>query len=254
MELRTIKTPENITYKLSHRIPDYVIQEREAGKGQMLSYVSGATVIDILNSTFGYLGWSFETLHEWKEESVPFFQKKTKWYNPPAELLSKNDKGEDGALLSQGPVAWVKGRLTVFVEDENGDLRSIVKEAYGSKSIIGKQSEQEHIFKSAQTDALKKAASLLGIGTQLYRGTEEEQTYYEVLNRPMVWTKEVRETSEDWKKLSEVICELGLDIPTLNQYVEAYTDQVYIDIYTLPKDYMPGFIEYLSSMSEEEEE
>ena len=250
MELRTIKTPENITYKLSHRIPDYVIQEREAGKGQMLSYVSGATVIDILNSTFGYLGRSFETLQEWKEESVPFFQKKTKWYNPPAELLSKNDKGEDGALLSQGPVAWVKGRLTVFVEDENGDLRSIVKEAYGSKSIIGKQSEQEHIFKSAQTDALKKAASLLGIGADLYRG-QSEQAYYDVISKPIVWTDEKQASSPIWANALNLCSANGWAISDLDYYVNELTEGAYTDIYTLPEAWLESLLE---SLSEEEGE
>ena len=68
MSLKAIQTPKEIASKLAHQIPEYVIQEREAGKGTTLSYISGATVIDILNTTFGYLGWNFEVLKEWKEE------------------------------------------------------------------------------------------------------------------------------------------------------------------------------------------
>lgn len=253
MSLKAIQTPKEIASKLAHQIPEYVIQEREAGKGTTLSYISGATVIDILNTTFGYLGWNFEVLKEWKEESIPFFQKKSKWWSPSPENLAKNEKGEEGAWLAQAPVAWVKGRLTVFVEDEQGNTRQIVKEAYGSKSIIGKQSEQEHIFKSAQTDALKKAASLLGIGAQLYRGTDEEKVYYEVLTRPMIWTEELQAESEQWGKLMEVVNQLGWDTVTLNEYVDAYTDGSYINIYTLPVSYMNEFIEYIESALEGEE-
>lgn len=253
MELKTLQTSSEIAEKLSQQIPEYVIQERDAGRGQTLSYISGATVIDILNTTFGHLGWSFETLRQWKEDSIPFFQKSSKYFKPDPSMLTKNEKGEEGALLKQSPVAWVNGRLTVYAVDSTGATRKIVKEAYGSKSIIGKQSEQEHIFKSAQTDALKKAASLLGIGAQLYRGTEEEQIYYEVLNRPIIWTDELCNESELWAQLTEVVSELNLDPVTLNQYVDAFSDQAYINIYTLPESYMAQFIEYLKDSGEGEE-
>ena len=254
MSLKAIQTPKEIASKLAHQIPEYVIQEREAGKGTTLSYISGATVIDILNTTFGYLGWNFEVLKEWKEESIPFFQKKSKWWSPSPENLAKNEKGEEGAWLAQAPVAWVKGRLTVFVEDEQGNTRQIVKEAYGSKSIIGKQSEQEHIFKAAQTDALKKAASLLGIGAQLYR-EDDEQLYYDIIKKPIIWTDELCKSSDIWKQLINLINDMYIDIPTINSYLTEYTEGSYVDIYTLPEDALIDFIDYLkSSISEEDGE
>ena len=76
--LKTINTPDILISRLSAQIPDYVIQQRDAGKGQKLDYISGATVIDILNTTFGYLGWNFEIIKQWKEESIPFFNKYNK--------------------------------------------------------------------------------------------------------------------------------------------------------------------------------
>ena len=163
--LKTINTPDILISRLSAQIPDYVIQQRDAGKGQKLDYISGATVIDILNTTFGYLGWNFEIIKQWKEESIPFFNKYNK---DKSKEVTHN--GVKGAWENQAPVAWVHGRLTIkLIDDSTGQIQEVVKEAFGSKSIIGKQSEQEHIFKAAQTDALKKAASLLGIGAQLYR-------------------------------------------------------------------------------------
>lgn len=251
--MKTIQVPDFIKSKISAPLPDYIIQERDAGRGQTLSYLSGATVIDMLNSTFGHLGWDFVILKQWKEESIPFFQKKTKWYNPPADLLTKNDKGEEGAWSEQAPVAWVHGRLTVKLLDDNNQLYTITKEAFGSKSIIGKQSEQEHIFKSAQTDALKKAASLLGIGAELYRG-ENEQTYYDIISKPIIWTKEMQENSEPWKELMSIADKYGWDNNAINYYVNEYTDGSYVDVLTLPEAYVESLTEYIKSASEEGEE
>ena len=251
MSLKTIQAPEFVVAKIAAPLPDYVIQEREAGKGQMLSYLSGATVIDILNATFGHLGWSFQILKEWKEESIRFFQKKTKWWTPPAELLTVNDKGEEGAWLQQAPVAWVHGRLTVTLKNDDGSYFTVTKEAFGSKSIIGKQSEQEHIFKSAQTDALKKAASLLGIGAELYRG-EEEQQFFDVIRKPLVWNEKLQET-EEWKKLMDIASACGWGANELNYYVTEYTEGEYMDIYTLPEAYIKEFIDYVKTALDEEE-
>lgn len=247
--MKTINTPDFIKSKLSAEIPDYVIQERQAGGNQTLSYISGATVIDILNSTFGHLGWDFTILNQWKEQSESFFQKQTKWFNPPADKLTTNDKGEKGAWSEQAPVAWVHGRLTVRLLDDNNQPYTIVKEAFGSKSIIGKQSEQEHIFKSAQTDALKKAASLLGIGAQLYRG-EDEQAYYDIISKPIIWTPEKQKDSELWKEVVNIMDEYGWGTSEINYYVAECTDSEYNDIYTLPEAYFEEIIQSIKGSGE----
>lgn len=235
--MNIIQAPDFVVAKIAAPLPDYVIQEREAGKGQTLSYISGATVIDILNSTFGHLGWDFQIIKQWKEESIPFFNK---W----AKEKTATHNGAQGAWENQAPVAWVHGRLIVTLKTEDGQYHTVTKEAFGSKSIIGKQSEQEHIFKSAQTDALKKAASLLGIGAELYRG-EEEQQYYDVISKPLVWTKELQESSESWKKLMNIANECGWDTNAINYYVAEYTENAYADIYTLPEAYMDGLIAHI---------
>lgn len=241
MELNNIVVPEVILSKISAPLPEYVIQERDAGKGQTLSYISGATVIDILNTTFGHLGWDFQILKQWKEESIPFFNK---W----AKDKSTTHNGNTGSWEDQAPVAWVHGRLTVRLKAENGNYYEVVKEAFGSKSIIGKQSEQEHIFKSAQTDALKKAASLLGIGAELYRG-EEEQQYYNIISKPIVWTKDMCKESEKWQKLMSLAKGYGWDNSAINYYVNEITEGEYVDIYTLPEIYFDALIEHIENLS-----
>ena len=248
--LKTINTPDILISRLSAQIPDYVIQQRDAGKGQKLDYISGATVIDILNTTFGYLGWNFEIIKQWKEESIPFFNKYNK---DKSKEVTHN--GVKGAWENQAPVAWVHGRLTIkLIDDSTGQIQEVVKEAFGSKSIIGKQSEQEHIFKAAQTDALKKAASLLGIGAQLYR-EDDEQLYYDIIKKPIIWTDELCKSSDVWKQLINLINDMYIDIPTINSYLTEYTEGSYVDIYTLPEDALIDFIDYLkSSISEEDGE
>lgn len=245
MSLKTIQAPDFIAAKIAAPLPNYVIQEREAGKGQMLSYISGATVIDILNATFGHLGWNFQILNQWKEESIPFFNK---W----AKDKNATHNGVQGAWENQAPVAWVHGRLTVTLKNDDGTYFTVVKEAFGSKSIIGKQSEQEHIYKSAQTDALKKAASLLGIGAELYRG-EEEQQYFDVIRKPLVWTEELQQQSKEWQKLMKIAKSYGWGINELNYYVNEYSEGEYIDVYTLPEAYIDGLIDHIEQQPNEEE-
>jgi len=120
------------------------IKQRKVGS-TTLSYIGGQTVIRLLNKAFNYQ-WSFEII---SEEIVPSQPK-----------VNKYAKAGQDPLEPQPPVVKVWGRLTV--------PGLAVKEQYGSKVLIGGASEQESAFKSASTDALKKCASLFGIGLELY--------------------------------------------------------------------------------------
>lgn len=175
VELKPIGLNSKVKEKLSARLPQNIILQREAGKknGQpvYLSYISGATVIDILNTTFNY-NWNFEIVKQWMQEGVP-------WTN----------KWNGNAVEEQGPIAFVHARLTINMTDDEGHPMKIVKESFGSKAVVGKQSEQDSTFKAAQTDALKKCASLLGIGAELYRKAEEQE-FYDSLTIEPTWTEE----------------------------------------------------------------
>jgi len=112
------------------------IKQRKGNFGNMLSYVETHSVIDRLNEAFGYK-WSWE-------------------------ILGQELKGRQ---------ITVKGRLTVKIDGE-----TIVKEAFGSAEIELHKGTKIPVnplgddFKAADSDAKKKAASLLGIGLHLYRG------------------------------------------------------------------------------------
>lgn len=246
MKLSKIEIPHLITKSITAPIPEYVIQQREAGRGTTLDYLSGATVIDILNNTFGHLGWSVEFTKEWVQESVPYFNK----YSKEKEKVRYN--GQEGNWENQNPIVFVKCRLTVHLERPDGQLYSVYKEAYGSKAVIGKQSEQDSTFKSAQTDALKKAASLFGIGLELYRG-EEEQAYFNQISLPIIWTEEKRNSSENWAILEGIVKENSWSLDDLDYYVSLITENSYTDIYTLPEAWLDTLIEYLQQNMEEED-
>lgn len=139
------------------------IKQRQQG-GTTLSYIGGHTVIRLLNKAFNYQ-WSFEVISEEVKPSLPKpmfdgWGKNRKAVIDPATGLQK--------MEPQPPVAKVLGRLTIPGIG--------VKEQWGSKVLIGGATEQESAFKSASTDALKKCASLLGIGLELYGEDEGFET------------------------------------------------------------------------------
>jgi recombination DNA repair RAD52 pathway protein len=108
-----------------------MIKQREGNYGQTLDYIEGWSVIERLNQAFE-ADWSFEiALHEILEDAVV--------------VLGK---------LSAG---------------------GVVKSQFGSSSITrakesGKPTSIGDDLKAAGTDALKKCASLLGVGLHLYNG------------------------------------------------------------------------------------
>lgn len=214
--------PKRIKDKITRAIPPGLIKERDGGGGTMLSYISGSTVIDILNDTFDY-EWDWIVDKEWQQDSQPKFNS----YSKVPESEKVYYKGKKGSWEEQPPVIQVKGHLIVRFTDDNGKERSITKTGIGSKVLIGGASEQESAFKAAGTDALKKAASLLGIGAQLYRNEEEAMYFYE-LNHEDPWTKEnLEEYKEEREYIEKVIEDYELDENGLLQVLSDYEEDIY---------------------------
>ena len=105
------------------------IKQRDGSFGQTLNYVSGYTVIDRLNQAFESL-WSFEiTAHEIHEDEVIVI----------------------GKLSAGGTVKMQFGSSRITRVKDTGEAISLADD-----------------LKAATTDAIKKAASLLGVGLHLY--------------------------------------------------------------------------------------
>lgn len=215
MEMKSIKIDKEIRNKMAQPIPAELIKQREGGGKKMLSYLSGSTVVDMLNDSFGY-AWNWEVKRSWIENSIPYFNR----YSKSREKITVN--GVEGAWEEQGPVAHVHGTLTVFLQTDNG-IVELKKDGFGSKSILGKQNDQESIFKAAGTDALKKAASLFGVGLALYRD-EEEQAYFNSISFEDPWTDELKAQYADKLKVIEDYKENnGVSDVELNNYIEQVT-------------------------------
>jgi len=134
------------------------IEERKQGTAT-LKYIGGHIVIRLLNKAFNG-AWSFEILEEELIDSLP--KARIKWEKQNGRNVKVHETDAQGNLLydAQPPYVRVKGRMTVPGMG--------VKEQYGTKVLIGGATEQEHASKAAATDALKKCASLYGVGLELY--------------------------------------------------------------------------------------
>lgn len=226
---------ENLDIKiksvLEEPVPQQLIQTRKVA-GTDLQYVSGNFVIDCLNRAFGYL-WSWSIDKAWVQQSEP---KKFKDRATGKEIVTP-----------QVPVAHVIGTLTVFVKDTNGELIRISKTGAGSKSVIGGSSEQESIFKSASTDALKKAASLFGIGAQLYRDTKEQEFFERSLS-VYNWDDQTREYyASDITWLENCKKENNFSDDQVDNIVSKWSRGNYKTVNSLPTYRFREFVKYLKA-------
>jgi hypothetical protein len=126
---------------LTASTPKKFIQSRKGRGGQTLDYIATPYVIARLNATF-FFNWDVQVIwHEvnWRERQV-------------AVRISLRVKFIDG--------------------------REVVKEAYGGSDIkfnkVGELIDFADDLKAAESDALKKAASMLGVGWDVYAGYSEE--------------------------------------------------------------------------------
>lgn len=228
--LKKIEIEKEFTDLISAEIPANLIKQKP-GQGD-LKYISGCMVIDILNKLTNY-NWDWTIDHCWKETSEDKF-------NPKYDKEPK----------PQGPVAHVIGTLTIYMKDENDNIISIKKQAAGAKPVIGGQNEQKDIFKSASTDALKKAASLLGIGAQLYRD-EDEQEYFENLCYEDPWTDEIlNEHQHEFDYIKKLITDNTVSRKELSEIVSEWSSDTYTDVNDLLPKELTDFVNYLKEQLE----
>jgi hypothetical protein len=116
--------------------------------GVNLTYITGEQATTRLNEVLGYDGWSFEIIS--------------------SEVV------EDEVL--------VLGELTVWSRGESdSNALSVSRQQYGSQKIKRKRDSGTILdigfdYKGAATDALKKCASLVGVGLYLSRKEEQPPT------------------------------------------------------------------------------
>lgn len=156
------------------------------------NFIENALVVDILNRAFNY-AWNWEI---------------TEFGIEPCRASSKNKE-------VIGSYVWVKGRLSIPLEDEEGKIYFITKEAFGGHMLVGNAKVQSQTYKSASSEALKKAASLFGLAKNVYM---KEDLYYmleEDAANEDIWTeiavKQLENECLIVSKIKEIIGEKELE-------------------------------------------
>lgn len=108
---------------------------------QDLLYVTGEQVITRLNDVLGVTGWSWRILREGTTDVE----------------------------------AWVLGELTATI-----DGVTVTRQHYGNQGLKRGQHAVEDLFKAANTDAIKKAATTIGVGLYLYDSDERREVEQEM--------------------------------------------------------------------------
>lgn len=145
MEDKNIIAPNFLTAKqrslIDREIADKYVRLTPDG----FKYINSSIVIDILNQVFDY-AWSWTILDQGIEQCRPYPKHPT----------------------IEGSYAWVKGQITAPFNNSKGEIFNVTKQALGGKMIIGGAKVQSQVFKTAATDAFKKAASFFGIAKNIY--------------------------------------------------------------------------------------
>lgn len=129
-----------------------------------LEYITGEQCVSRLNETLGFDGWSFRVVEH-----------------------DTNAEADE---------VWVLGELTVFLPE-----RGIVRQQFGSQKTrrsrtSGLPLDVGFDLKAATTDALKKCASLIGVGLYLSRKEPPEPRAIQALDRAYE-ASDQRETCAD---------------------------------------------------------
>lgn len=184
-------------------IPDQFIQENNGR-----AYVNHNLVTDILNKAFG-LAWSFTVVEHGIEKTLPY-----------------NKKTEN---IPDSYYCWVKCRIKYPVQDEKGNVIFMEREQFGGKPIVGNAEMQSDAYKAATSDALKKAASTLGVAQNIYMSPELYNALVEEEALADSWTDE---TLAKYKYESSIIHDFAQKVgqDTFVSIVNAFCDEV--DDYT----------------------
>ncbi len=168
-----MKNISDIETKLSQPLDPSRVKTRKGTGREQVSYIEGWDVIDALNSVFGFFGWSRETvlmerLHE------------------PQLIVDPEDPKNNKVVAAYR----AKVKITAYA-----DNRTVVREgSAAARSFARTASEaEEQAIKSAETDAMKRAAVTFGdqFGNCLYDkeqkgvGREDRRQISQSRERPM---------------------------------------------------------------------
>lgn len=191
-------------------------------------YVNHMVVVDKLNEVFNH-AWSWIIVDKGIEESKSFTNKK-------------------GEVSQTSYYVWVIGELRYPIFNPiNKDLSWAIKQAFGGKVVVGNGKVQSQAFKSASSDALKKAASLLGIAPNVYmrddvyESLDESDSDSWTPNKMNVYQKETAQVRE----IKE-----ALGVEKFNQVIKQFCDTTnnYTQYGLITPSNIVGFLNYYNSL------
>lgn len=146
---------------LSGKTPKDIIRYRPGKGGKTFAYVPHGYVTSTLNKAFGF-DWDWRILPNGAGDSYTY-------HAPMSHTVKGKTVERPGSII-------VKGELTVRIrnpQDLSQVIATITREAFGEKEEINGMTWGAHV-KSAASDALKKAATLIGIALDLYYAEPDE--------------------------------------------------------------------------------
>lgn len=140
---------------ISGKTPREAIKKRPGKGGKTFSYVPHGYVTAVLNRAFGF-DWTFEIVPNGRGDFYEYF--------PETEItLRKKPYTRPASCI-------VQGKLTIHIHNPANPaeiLGTIVKMSTGEREDAGGMT-MGSLIKAAESDALKKAASRLGVALDLY--------------------------------------------------------------------------------------
>ena len=206
----------NIKENITTPLPDGLAQKLPR-KGD-IEYVSGTTIIDILNKVFD---------HSWSVE----------YSDPIIEPFTKGDNA----------VVTIKAKLSVrMIDPETGEPITVVREGYGSDTLNARNPNgAEMLTKSASTDALKRAAYTFGIAGELKRKHNPVSiNYFNSLNSDwddyayMMYSKE-------WAIINDVMATYRMNYNIIRAIMKHYSGGKEFNI---TPDNIKDFVKYLKGL------
>lgn len=195
---------------LSGKTPKSVIRYRPGKGGKTFAYVPHGYVTSTLNKAFGF---------DWDWRIVPNGDGDSYTYHPPISSTYKGKTVErPGSII-------VKGELTVRIrnpKDLSQVVATITREAFGEKEEVNGMSWGAHI-KSAASDALKKAATLIGIALDLYYAEPDEVVPSVAVALTVEQVAQAQALKAEGKRAPAIARELNIDVSAL---LEAMPDLV----------------------------
>lgn len=188
---------------LSGKTPKSVIKHRPGKGGKTFAYIPHGYVVAVLNRAFG-LDWSFEIM---PYGGGDYFK----------HLPGVKGTTSDGKPLNHPGSILVHGRLTVRVRDPQDPTRVV---AEISKTATGEKEETNgmtwgSMVKAAESDALKKCATRLGVGGDLYWSDSEQDL---VESDPRL--ARVRSLQSEGKSASEIADLTGISKADVRNLME----------------------------------